>query len=59
MEVIASDVTFLDGRGSEGAGSSDSEAEAKPANKKAAKDNKDVVIEDVSDEPINLDDIPF
>ncbi|CAN5436873.1 hypothetical protein BH10PAT3_BH10PAT3_2050 [soil metagenome] len=68
VEVVANDVTFLGGReGGEGApvggsggssyssGSSDS-APAKPS-KKAAKD--DVVIEDIGDEPINLDDIPF
>ena len=32
-------------------------AAAKPAKATAKKD--DVVIEDISDEPINLDDIPF
>ena len=58
VEVIASDVTFLDGRGSESTASSDGEADAKPTSKKA-ETKKDVVIEDVSDEPINLDDIPF
>ena len=60
VEVLASDVTFLDGR-SDNAGNSDNEtndlAATKPASTKKAK--KDVVIEDVSDEPINLDDIPF
>lgn len=59
VEVIANDVTFLDNRGAgEAAAEGNEEGEAKPAPKKAAKD-KDVVIEDVSDEPINLDDIPF
>ena len=64
VEVLANDVTFLDGRGS-----ADSEVEnvprepeaegesKKPKAKKAAK--KDVVIEDIGDEPINLDEIPF
>lgn len=73
VEVLANDVTFLDSRGgeSEGSGSdssnnagavasnepaADSGAKPKPA-KKAKKD--DVVIEDIGDEPINLDDIPF
>ncbi len=65
VEVLANDVTFLDGRGGgDDSGSSDSaQLEApkgsdkpKPS-KKAKKD--DVVIEDVGDEPINLDDIPF
>lgn len=66
VEVVANDVTFLGGRdgGQEGgngggnsysSGSSDSEP-AKPS-KKPTKD--DVVIEDIGDEPINLDDIPF
>jgi single-strand DNA-binding protein len=63
LEVIAQDVTFLGGRGGEGgnyesAGDSDSSlAPAKSTKSKAA--DKDVVIEDVDDEPINLDDIPF
>lgn len=65
VEVLANDVTFLDGRGSDDNGSgapasssdhSDSDDKPKPS-KKAKKD--DVVIEDVGDEPINLDDIPF
>jgi single-strand DNA-binding protein len=69
VEVLANDVTFLDGRGGDGetatnssAGSADNAApkssddKPKPS-KKAKKD--DVVIEDIGDEPINLDDIPF
>lgn len=63
VEVNASDVTFLDSRGGEG-GSSAAPAKAeassdepKPKSGKAKKD--DVVIEDIGDEPINLDDIPF
>ena len=71
VEVLANDVTFLDGRGGESGSDSnessngavasesaggDSSAKAKP-NKKAKKD--DVIIEDIGDEPINLDDIPF
>ena len=65
VEVLANDVTFLDSRpGSDIAVETENvEAEVKkPAEtpkptKAAAK--KDVVIEDISDEPINLDDIPF
>lgn len=58
LEVVASDVTFLGGRG-EG-GNEGGAPESAPAPKKAdKKDNKDVVIEDIGDEPINLDDIPF
>ena len=61
VEVLASDVTFLDSRGGEDGGDTGSSAPAaseKPApSKKAKKD--DVVIEDIGDAPINLDDIPF
>jgi single-strand DNA-binding protein len=62
VEVLASDVTFLDSRGSaddEGGDSASSSAsEPKKASTKKA-DKKDVVIEDIGDEPINLDEIPF
>lgn len=61
VEVLASDVTFLDSRsgdsdegGSFGGGAA---APAKPAPSKKPKD--DVVIDDIGDAPINLDDIPF
>src|SRR5487761_1388785 len=66
VEVLANDVTFLDSRGggdseggySGGAGNSSASAPAatedKPKPSKKAKD--DVVIEDIGDQPINLDD---
>jgi len=70
VEVLANDVTFLDSRGAGGgdsesgggsepaaAESSDKTADKPKPSKKAKKD--DVVIEDIGDEPINLDDIPF
>jgi single-strand DNA-binding protein len=70
VEVLASDVTFLDSRGEGGeaeggtsggyqanaAGSSAPAANSKPM---PSKKKDDVVIEDIGDEPINLDDIPF
>jgi len=62
VEVLANDVTFLDSRGGadgETGGtisSGESATSSKPA---ASKKKDDVVIEDVGDEPINLDDIPF
>jgi single-strand DNA-binding protein len=65
VEVVAQDVTFLGGPGgaSSAAASDDSQDSGKPAApaKKAAgkKKEEDVVIEDIGDEPINLDDIPF
>jgi single-strand DNA-binding protein len=62
LEVVAQDVTFLGG-GSGNAPISADESNAssgdspkKPAGKKKT---EDVVIEDIGDEPINLDDIPF
>src|SRR5574337_135271 len=66
VEVVAQDVTFLGGPGGQStAATGDMPAEpAKPAAKKdspkkAKKDDEEVVIEDIGDEPINLDDIPF
>lgn len=69
VEVLANDVTFLDSRGEGGeggggfsggasAGSDAPAAASKPAPSKPVKKD-DVVIEDIGDEPINLDDIPF
>jgi single-strand DNA-binding protein len=63
VEVLASDVTFLDGRG-EGDGesnfSSNSSASSNTTSSTSSSSKKkDTVIEDIGDEPINLDDIPF
>lgn len=63
VEVVANDVTFLGGSGGQGQAAADepaaTPAATKPAAKKSAKKDEDVVIEDIGDEPINLDDIPF
>lgn len=61
VEVVAQDVTFLGGPGGSGASSDAGGSSAAPAKKSSAKDEpqEDVVIEDIGDEPINLDDIPF
>jgi len=61
VEVLANDVTFLDSRDAAGGESGDDvtvsdNSAKKPKSKKA---DKDVVIEDIGDEPINLDEIPF
>jgi single-strand DNA-binding protein len=58
VEVVANDVTFLGGRGEGGdaPASSNSSSSSAPAK---SKKKDDVVIEDIGDEPINLDDIPF
>ena len=56
-EIVASDINFLD-RPGEGpaAGSSD---ETSPEAPKAKAKSQDVVIENLDDEAVNLDDIPF
>ncbi len=55
VEVLANDVTFLDSRGgSDNNGNTDAAEATTPSSQK-----DDVVIEDITDEPINLDDIPF
>jgi len=59
VEVVAQDVTFLGGRGEGGeapTGPSPSSSSSKPV---TSKKKDDVVVEDIGDEPINLDDIPF
>lgn len=58
VEVVASDVTFLDSRGTGGESSSPEQGEKPKSTSKAPKKDE-VVIEDIGDEPINLDDIPF
>lgn len=66
VEVVAQDVTFLGGPGGgndggdSGASNNGSTGDSKPTPAKSTPAKKDdVVIEDVGDEPINLDDIPF
>jgi len=61
VEVVANDVTFLDGgAGGAGAGSSGGSAPSSSAasSKKSGKSD-DVVIEDIDDKPIDLSEIPF
>lgn len=58
VEVNAQDVTFLGGKG-DGESGGYQNADSASTSKPAAKKKDDVVIEDIGDEPINLDDIPF
>jgi single-strand DNA-binding protein len=62
VEVNAQDVTFLGGAGGgEGGartGGGEYDQTPRAASSKSSKKD-DVVIEDIGDEPINLDDIPF
>jgi single-strand DNA-binding protein len=64
VEVVANDVTFLGGPGGGGGApaardDADQTAPAPSKPSKKADKQEDVVIEDIGDEPINLDDIPF
>lgn len=68
VEVLASDVTFLDSRGGSSDSSSydsnntivdDQDSSKTNTKKTTSKKDKDVVIEEIGDEPINLDEIPF
>ena len=54
VEVVASDVTFLDGP----SGDSGSSAPSTPT-QSSSKKSEDVVIEDIDDKPIDLSEIPF
>jgi len=55
VEVVATDVTFLDGpNGGDNAGGAGYQ-QSTPSNKKS----NDVVIEDIDDKPIDLSEIPF
>ena len=65
VEVLANDVTFLNNAGG-GANEETFSVDEAPASEKSSKapkksvpKDKDVVIEDIGDEPINLDEIPF
>lgn len=59
VEVLANDVTFLDSRGGGDGGDTMDQSQVSESPKPSKNSKKDVVIEDVGDEPINLDDIPF
>lgn len=52
VEVVATDVTFLDGPSGDGGGSTS-------ASNNSSKKSDDVVIEDIDDKPIDLSEIPF
>lgn len=54
IEVVATDVTFLDGPNGDGGNAGAPAAASRPA-----ASNKDVIIEDIDDKPIDLSEIPF
>lgn len=55
VEVIANDVTFLDGPNGDNAGSAGQSSAPSSSNKQS----KDVAPEDIDDKPIDLSEIPF
>ena len=57
VEVVASDVTFLDGGGQGGEGAGASRAPSAP--RKAAAKSAEPAVEDIDDKPIDLSEIPF
>lgn len=54
VEVVATDVTFLDGPGGDGGTTS-----SRPASAPAKKPQDDVTPDDIDDSPIDLSEIPF
>lgn len=56
VEVVATDVTFLDGPSGDNAGGSNYQSGSSDSSKKKS---DDVVIEDIDDKPIDLSEIPF
>lgn len=56
IEVVATDVTFLDGPNGDNNGSSSASSNGSANSRNTS---KDVVIEDIDDKPIDLSEIPF
>jgi single-strand DNA-binding protein len=59
VEVVANDVTFLGGRDGGNGAPAPSVTSGASTKSTPSKKQDDVVIEDIGDEPINLDEIPF
>lgn len=55
VEVVATDVTFLDGPSGDSAGSAPAGTASATSNSKS----DDVIIQDIDDKPIDLSEIPF
>lgn len=56
VEVVATDITFLDGPNSNDNGGGNAPASS---NSSSSKKSDDVVIEEIDDKPIDLSEIPF
>jgi single-strand DNA-binding protein len=60
IEVVATDVTFLDGpNGGDGGSGASAPAGGSSSSSSSRSTSKDVVIEDIDDKPIDLSEIPF
>jgi single-strand DNA-binding protein len=59
VEVVATDVTFLDGPSDNAGGASSSNYSNSASKNSTSKKTDDVVIEDIDDKPIDLSEIPF
>lgn len=60
IEVVATDVTFLDGpNGGENSSSAPAGGSSSSSSSRSNNNSKDVVIEDIDDKPIDLSEIPF
>lgn len=59
VEVLVEDFNFVGGAGDGGGSSSYTQAQSTSNSAPASKKKDDAVVEDIGDEPINLDDIPF
>lgn len=55
VEVVVEDFNFIGG----GRGDSDAGSSSAPRSNQSSNSNKDVVIEDIDDKPIDLSEIPF
>jgi single-strand DNA-binding protein len=59
VEVVASDVTFLDGGGNAGGGDGGSRGSSGPSAPRSSKKSDEPAVEDIDDKPIDLSEIPF
>lgn len=59
VEVVATDVTFLDGPSGDDNQGGQSNYRSNSSNNNSNKKSDDVVIEDIDDKPIDLSEIPF
>lgn len=59
VEVVVEDFNFVGGDRDGGSGSTGSSSSSSSSSKPASSKKSEPVVEDIGDEPINLDDIPF